>query len=310
MKILVTGGCGYIGSVLVPRLLLAGHDVHVIDNLSHGTPSLLAVADNPAFTFTYGDARDERLLKEAVGSSDVIIPLAALVGAVACDRDPVTANSVNFGAIQLLNRLRDRHQAVIFPMTNSGYGTKMGNLYCTEETPLEPITLYGRTKVAAEQELLGAGDAIALRLATVFGVSPRMRLDLLVNNFVYEAVTKKYLVIFEKDFKRNYIHIKDVADCVLHCIKNFDSMKNHAYNCGLDGANCSKQELADKIREAVPELYIHYSNIRSDPDKRNYIVSNEKLRRTGYEAHRSLEVGISELIKAYRMLSVQPYCNA
>ncbi len=309
MKIVVTGGSGYIASVLVPRLLQAGHTVHVLDNLLHRVPGLLSVVDDPGFEFTYGDVRDARVLREVLASCDVIIPMAAIVGVAACDRDPTAAKSINVDAIQLLNRLRGRDQMVIYPMTNSGYGTKSGKVYCTEETPLEPITLYGKTKVAAERELLDFRNAISLRLATVFGVSPQMRTDLLVNHFVYEAVTKRYLVIFEKDFKRNYIHIRDVADCFIHCIENLDRMKDQVYNCGLDEANYSKQELAEKIREAILDLYIHYAEIGSDPDKRNYIVSNEKLRKAGYVARRGLERGILELVKAYRMLSFHPFAN-
>lgn len=303
MKVLVTGGCGYIGSVLVPRLLDAGHAVTVLDSLSHRLPSLLSVADHPQLEFIYGDARNPDLLRSALRSCEVIIPLAALVGAPACDRDPLTAESVNLGAIRLLNRMRDRNQAVIFPTTNSGYGTKSSGMYCTEETPLEPISLYAKTKVEAERELLGSENVITLRLATLFGVSPRMRIDLLVNHFVYEAVTKRYLVIFEKDFKRNYVHVRDVADCFVHCIETFERMKNNAYNSGLDEANYSKGDVAKLIQEEVPTLHIHYAEVGYDPDRRNYIVSNEKLRKAGFEARRSVKSGIRELIKGYQMMA-------
>jgi nucleoside-diphosphate-sugar epimerase len=257
MKILVTGGAGYIGSVLVPRLLAAGHSIRVMDTLRHGVPSLLAVADDPRVDFRPADARNPQALREALVSCDVVIPLAAVVGAPACARDPETAESVNLGAIRLLNALRSPQQRVIFPTTNSGYGTKSGETFCTEETRLEPISLYGRTKVEAEGELLGAQNAITLRLATVFGVSPRMRLDLLVNAFTWEAVTRRYLVVFEKDFKRNYVHIKDVADCFVHAIDHFESMRGHAYNCGLDEANYSKAELVKLIQQEVPDFYVH-----------------------------------------------------
>jgi len=198
---------------------------------------------------------------------------------------------------------------VVFPTTNSGYGTKSGDVYCTEETPLGPISLYGQTKVQAEAELLETPNAITLRLATVFGMSLRMRLDLLVNHFVHAAVTDGYIVIFEKDFKRNYIHIRDVADCFVHCIENADRMVGRPYNVGLDAANLSKEELALKVKEYVPNLYIHFSEVGSDPDKRNYIVSNQRLREAGFEARRSLDEGIQELLKGYRMMARAPFKN-
>jgi nucleoside-diphosphate-sugar epimerase len=232
----------------------------------------------------------------------VLIPLAAVVGAPACDRDPLVARTLNLEAVRRLLALRSAQQLVVYPTTNSGYGTSTGAVFCTEETPLEPISLYGETKVQAEQAVLDSRNAITLRLATVFGMSPRMRLDLLVNHFVYAAVTDGYLVIFEKDFKRNYVHIRDVADCFLHCIAHAEAMTGRPYNLGLDSANLSKEELALKVKEQVPRFYIHFSEVGSDPDKRNYIVSNERLRQAGFEARRSLEEGIRELLKGYRML--------
>jgi len=201
----------------------------------------------------------------------------------------------------LLLKLRSTDQLIVYPTTNSGYGTKSGNIFCTEETPLEPISLYGETKVQAEKELLDSPNTITLRLATVFGMSPRMRLDLLVNHFVYAAVTDGYLVIFEKDFKRNYVHIRDVADCFLFCVQNHARMVGRPYNVGLDSANLSKEELALKVKEFVPNFYIHFAEIGSDPDKRNYIVSNERLRQAGFEAQHTIEEGIRELLKGYRM---------
>jgi nucleoside-diphosphate-sugar epimerase len=212
-------------------------------------------------------------------------------------------------AVQLLNRLRSPRQLVVYPTTNSGYGTQSGDVYCTEDTPLEPISLYGQTKVQAEGELLGSANAITLRLATVFGTSPRLRLDLLVNHFVYEAVTHGYIVIFEKDFKRNYIHIRDVADCFVHCIHNSERMIGRAYNAGLDAANLTKEELALKIKAFVPTFYVHFSEVGTDPDKRNYIVSNQRLRAAGFEARRSLDAGIQELLKAYRMMGRAQFGN-
>lgn len=308
-RVLVTGGAGYLGSVLCEHLLDAGHSVLVLDNLAFEQKSLFHLCSNPRFDFTFGDVRDEAVVRRLVGSADVIIPLAAIVGAPACDRDPLLAQTVNFDAIRMLNRLRSREQLVIYPTTNSGYGTKSGEMACTEETALEPISLYGRSKVQAEQELLGSPNAITLRLATVFGLSPRMRLDLLVNHFTYAAVTDRYLVIFERHFKRNYIHIRDVADCFLHCIENAGRMIGRPYNAGLDDANLSKEELALKIKEQVKDLYIHFSEFGTDPDQRNYIVSNQRLREAGFEARRSLEAGISELLKGYRMMGRRPMSN-
>ncbi len=307
--ILITGGAGYLGSVLCEHLLAAQYRVTVVDNLQYGPASLFHFCANPAFDFVRGDARDEALLRRLVKEADVLIPLAAIVGAPACDRDPQLAESVNLGAIQLLNRLRSPQQLVIYPNTNSGYGASTGDVYCTEDTPLEPITLYGRTKVQAEQELANSPNTITLRLATVFGMSPRMRLDLLVNHFVYAALTDGYIVIFEKDFKRNYIHIRDVADCFLHCIQNAGKMVGRPYNVGLDAANLSKAELALKVKAQVPNFYIHFGEVGSDPDKRNYIVSNQRLREAGFEARRGLDDGIRELLKGYRMLGRAPFKN-
>jgi nucleoside-diphosphate-sugar epimerase len=247
----------------------------------------------------------QRLVKKA----DIIIPLAAIVGAPACKQDPWLAKSVNLEAVQLINRVRNPQQLVIYPTTNSGYGTKSGETYCTEDTPLEPISLYGQTKVQAELELLETPNVITLRLATVFGMAPRMRLDLLVNHFVYAAVTDGYLVIFEKDFKRNYIHIRDVADCMIHSIQNADRMVGRPYNAGLDEANLSKEELALKVKEYVPNFYIHFAPIGADPDKRNYIVSNQRLREAGFVAKRSINEGIQELLKGYRLMGRSPFKN-
>ena len=300
--VLVTGGAGYLGAVLCGRLLDAGYRVTAIDSLLFHQESLFHLCCRSEFDLVRGDVRDEPLMKRLAASADVIIPLAALVGAPACDRDPVTAEAVNLGAVKTLNRLRSPRQLVVFPVTNSGYGTKSGDVFCTEETPLEPISLYGRTKIEAEAELLASPNAITFRLATVFGVSPRMRLDLLVNHFTYAAVTDHYLVIFEKDFKRNFVHIGDVADVFLYGIRNAGRMAGRPFNVGLDSANLSKAELAEAIRRHVPDFYIHYAEVGQDPDKRNYIVSNQRLREAGFEARRSLDDGIRELVKAYRMI--------
>ena len=309
MKILITGGAGYLGSILCERLLGAGFHITVVDNLMYGQHSLFHLCSNSRFEFLSGDAQDEQLMRRLVKDADVLIPLAAIVGAPACDRDPWLAQSVNLEAVRMINRLRTPSQLVISPTTNSGYGTKSGDSYCTEDTPLEPVSLYGQTKVQAEADLLDSPNVISLRLATVFGMSPRMRLDLLVNHFVHVAVTDGYLVIFEKDFKRNYIHIRDVADCFVHCIENADRMVGLPYNAGLDEANLSKEALALKIKEHVPNFYIHFSEIGTDPDKRNYIVSNQRLREAGFEATRSIDQGILELLKGYRLMGRGAFGN-
>jgi len=309
MEVLITGGAGYLGSIMSERMLEVGYDVTVVDSLRFQQNSLFHLCANPNFEFVSGDVRDEGLMSRLVKQADVIIPLAAMVGAPACAQDPWLTRSVNVDAIKLINRLRSPEQLVVYPTTNSGYGTQSGDVICTEETPLEPISLYGQTKSEAEGEILESPNALTLRLATVFGVSPRMRLDLLVNHFVHEAVTSGYIVIFEKDFKRNYVHIRDVADCFVHCIENSQSMIGRPYNVGLDQANLSKEELALKIQEHVPSFYLHFSEIGSDPDKRNYIVSNQRLREAGFEARRSLDEGIPELLKGYRMMGRAQFGN-
>jgi nucleoside-diphosphate-sugar epimerase len=302
-RILVTGGLGYLGSILCEHLLHAGYHVTALDNLLYGSgqQGLFHLCANPSFDFIKADVRDETAMCSAVKDADIIIHLAAVVGAAACDRDPQQASSVNLDAVHLLNRLRSRQQLVLFPNTNSGYGATSAETLCTEESLLRPISLYGRTKVEAEAALLEKPNTIALRLATVFGMSPRLRLDLLVNHFVHAACTEGYLVIFEKEFKRNFVHIRDVADCMLHCIANADKMSGRAYNLGLDSANLSKAELALAIKKHVPNFYIHFAAIGHDPDKRNYIVSSARLRAAGFEARRTLDDGIRELLKGYAM---------
>ena len=307
--ILLTGGAGYLGSVMCEHLLKAGYFVTVIDKLIYQQHSLFHFCANEKFNFVFGDVRDESKLKGLIKKADIIIPLAAIVGASACDNDPDLAYSVNFDAIRSIIYMRSSEQLIIYPTTNSGYGTQSGDYYCTEETPLEPITIYGKTKVLAEKELLEANNVIALRLATVFGMSPRFRLDLLVNHFVYSAVTDGYIILFEKDFKRNYVHIRDIAECFLFCIKNAEQMTGRPFNVGLDNANLSKDELALKIKEYVPDFFIHTSDIKSDPDKRNYIVSNQRLREAGFEAKRSLDTGIQELVMGCQMLGRNVFKN-
>jgi nucleoside-diphosphate-sugar epimerase len=311
-RVLVTGGLGYLGSVLCEHLLDAGFHVKALDNLMYGAgqQGLFHLCARSSFDFVKGDVRDEAVMKSAVKDADVIIHLAGIVGASACDRDPHLATTVNLDSVRLLNRLRSPHQLVIYPNTNSGYGVTDGASLCTEDTPLKPISLYGRTKVEAEKHLLDSSNVITFRLATVFGMSPRMRLDLLVNHFVYTALTEGYIVIFEKDFKRNYVHVRDVADCMLYAMANASRMTGKPYNLGLDSANLSKEELALKVKHYVPNFYIHFAAIGQDPDKRNYIVSNQRLREAGFEAKRSLDQGIQELLKGYRMMGRGLFKNA
>ena len=307
--VLVTGGAGYLGSVLCEHLLAAGHRVTVLDSFMFGQTPLFHLCAHPQLEIVRGDARDEATVKRLLKSADVVIPLAALVGAPLCDRDPIAAESVNRDAVQLVNRARSKQQLIVYPTTNSGYGTKSGAQFCTEETPLEPISLYGRSKVEAEADVLASDNAITLRLATVFGTSPRMRLDLLVNHFVHAAVTDGYLVIFEKDFKRNYIHIRDVARVFLHGLNNFEAMKGRPYNVGLDDANLSKLELCAAIQKHVPQFVYLEAPIGEDPDKRDYIVSNARLASTGFKPEWSLDRGIRELIKGYTILRNAKYSN-
>ena len=308
-RILITGAAGYLGSVLCEVLLREGFGVVAVDNLFYGEANLFHLCSHPDFHFVRADARDEKAIRPLLRDVDAIIPLAAMVGVGACDRDPLMARSINLDAITLLERIRSKEQLMIFPTTNSGYGTQSGEMNCTEETPLQPISLYGEVKAAAEKLLLKAPQTICLRLATVFGMSPRMRLDLLVNHFVLAAVTDGTLTIFEKDFKRNYVHVRDVADCFVHCLQQRDRMIGRTFNVGLDSANLSKGELAMKVKEHVPGFYVHYAEIGSDPDKRNYIVSNQRLREAGFEARRTLDDGIRELLQGYRMLGRQRFKN-
>jgi nucleoside-diphosphate-sugar epimerase len=309
MKILVTGGAGYIGSILVPELLKNGYEVFVIDNFMYNQTSLLDCCYNKNLTIIRGDVRDENLISAWVKKSDIIIPLACITGAPACDKDPFAAKSVNYEAIKLLLKVRSKSQPIIFPTTNSGYGIGEEGVYCTEETPLRPISLYGKLKVEAEKIILDSGDAITLRLATAFGISPRMRLDLLVNDFVYRAVVDRFVVLFQAHFKRNYIHVRDVAKAFIHCLNNFDKMKDQPYNVGLSNANLSKWELCMKIKEHIPDFYFIEAEVGEDPDKRNYIVSNEKIERTGFKPDYSLDDGIEELIKGYKILRNNKFSN-
>lgn len=278
-NILVTGGAGYIGSILVPELLKSGHNVTVLDNFVFGQNSLIECCIYENFNVVKGDARDEDILKPLLQKPDYIIPLAALVGAPLCSRDKIgTVTTIRDAAASLV-KLASKEQKIIIPTTNSGYGIGQKGVYCTEETPLKPISLYGKAKVEAEKIALDRGNAMSFRLATVFGMSPRMRIDLLVNDFTYRAVKDRFVVIFEGHFKRNYVHIRDVARAFIHAIDNFNIMKNEPYNVGLSDANLSKLELCIKIKEQVPDFVYLESPVGEDPDKRDYIVSNEKNRK-------------------------------
>jgi nucleoside-diphosphate-sugar epimerase len=303
-KVLLTGGAGYLGNVLSRDLLSRGYRVSCVDNLMYNQgSSIFPLVANPNYEFVFGDVRDSDLIKRKVRESDVIIPLAAIVGEPACRNRPIEARTVNTDAIRYIDSILSRDQRIICPITNSGYGTRSGEDFCTEETPLEPISLYGKTKVEAERVLLDSDkDSITLRLATVFGVSPRMRRDLLVNDFVYQALTNKSIVLFEPHFKRNFVHISDVSGAFVYAMEHFDSMKNEAYNVGIDSANMSKLELAEKVKTHIPKFEVFISETGEDPDKRDYIVSNEKLRKKGFEAKVNLDSGIEELIRGYNVL--------
>jgi nucleoside-diphosphate-sugar epimerase len=308
-SILVTGGAGYLGSILVPELLAAGHRVTVLDNFMFHQNSLAQVCANPAFEVINGDARQTETLRPLVAKADYVIPLAALVGAPLCNRDPLAATSTNRDAIATLSRLLSPSQRVIIPTTNSGYGVGEKGKFCTEDSPLRPISLYGRDKVEAEKIVLARGSSISLRLATVFGFAPRMRIDLLVNDFVYRAVTDRFVVLFEPHFKRNYIHIRDVARAFLHAMDQFDTMKGRPFNVGLSDANLSKAELCERIRAHVPGFQYLEASVGEDPDKRDYIVSNARIEATGYAPKYGLDDGIRELIKGYRMIRDRIYGN-
>jgi nucleoside-diphosphate-sugar epimerase len=307
--ILVTGGAGYLGSIMVPDLLNAGHKVTVLDNFMFQQASLNHVCNNPNFSIIKGDIRIESVIAPLLKKADVVIPLAALVGAPLCNLDPVGATTINHDAITLMIKLLSKQQIVLMPTTNSAYGTGDENNFCTEESPLRPISQYAIEKVSIEKELMQRENAISFRLATVFGMSPRMRIDLLVNDFTYRAVTDRFVVLFESYFKRNYIHVRDVSRAFQHGIANFDKMKGQIYNVGLTEANVSKKELCQVIQRQVPDFKFIDAPIGKDPDQRNYVVSNAKIEATGYQTSVSLDQGISELIKGYCMIKNSRYGN-
>ena len=309
MKILITGGAGYIGSVLTPSLLQAGHTVTVLDSFMFRPNSLADCCGSDAFHVVRGDCRDERVVRGLLKDADVIIPLAALVGAPLCKNDTIATQTTNQDAVEMLCRNASREQWIVMPVTNSGYGIGEAGKFCTEETPLNPISLYGVTKVEAEKAVLARENSLTFRLATVFGMSPRMRMDLLVNDFVYRAVNDRALVVFEGHFKRNFIHIRDVARVFAYALEHFDAMRGRPYNVGLDEANLSKLELCAEIQKQIPGFVYLEAPIGEDPDKRDYIVSNARLAQTGFKTEWPLERGIRELIKGYTILKNSIYSN-
>jgi len=308
-NILVTGGAGYLGSIMVPELLRAGHKVTVLDNFLFKQATLNHCVADPNFDVVRGDVRDAALVKSLLAKADIVIPLAALVGAPLCKQDPVGATSVNLDAQLALVKALSPNQRVLMPITNSGYGVGEAGKFCTEDTPMRPLSLYGIHKVEVEKAVLDHGNAISFRLATVFGMSPRMRIDLLVNDFTYRAVNDRFVVLFEGHFKRNYIHVRDVARTFLHGIDHFETMKGKPYNVGLSEANLSKIELCARIKQHVPDFVALEAPIGEDPDKRDYIVSNERLEATGWRPAFSLDAGLAELVKGYRMIRNTIYSN-
>jgi nucleoside-diphosphate-sugar epimerase len=308
-NILVTGGAGYLGSTMVPDLLQLGHKVTVLDSFMYKQASLNHVCHHPNFSVVRGDIRLESVMAPLIKKADIVIPLAALVGAPMCSQDPVGATTVNHDAIVLMLKLLSKQQMVLMPTTNSAYGTGDQNNFCTEDSPLNPISIYAKEKVGIEKELMQRENAISFRLATVFGMSPRMRIDLLVNDFTYRAVYDRFVVLFESSFKRNYVHVRDVSRVFQHAIENFDTMKNQIYNVGLSDANVSKRELCEHIQKQVPDFVFLDAPVGKDPDQRNYVVSNAKIEAAGFKPMYSLDAGISDLIKGYTMIKNTRYGN-
>ena len=309
-NILVTGGAGYLGSILTPELLNKNYKVTVVDNFMYSQSSLNYLCSDKNFNIVKGDVRIESLMRPLIKSADIIIPLAAYVGAPLCLKDPIGATTVNHDSVITLIKNLSKDQIVLMPTTNSAYGQGDKNNFCTEESSLNPISTYAKDKVAIEKELLEKhANTISFRLATVFGMSPRMRIDLLVNDFVYRAVYDRFIVLFEPHFKRNYIHIRDVSRAFIHGIDNFSKMKGQIYNLGLSDANLSKLELCNKIQKYLPEFVFQEASYGKDLDQRNYIVSNTKIEASGFKTAFTLDSGIIELIKGYKMIKNSNYAN-
>jgi nucleoside-diphosphate-sugar epimerase len=309
MKILVTGGAGYIGSVLVPDLLSQGHEVTVVDNFMYKQTSLTSSIRDKNFTLIHGDVRDQYLMKGLLAKADVVIPLAAIVGAPACDRDPFASQSINKESILELLKLLSTSQRVLMPTTNSAYGSGNKDNFCDENSPLNPLSLYARDKVIVEEALMEHPGATSFRLATVFGMSTRMRLDLLVNNFAFRAITDGFIVIFEGHFKRNYIHVLDVVQAFNLALKDDMNFRGEIFNVGLSEANISKLELCQEIQSIVPSFTFLEAALGKDPDQRNYIVSNEKIEGLGFRPTVSLKSGLEELVKGLIMFNHKPFTN-
>jgi nucleoside-diphosphate-sugar epimerase len=299
-KILITGGAGYIGSMLTSELIRLGHKVTVIDLLKFDKGSLDHLYFEKNFTFINGDVRNLNLIKKHIHKNEFIIPMAALVGAPLCEKKKKEAVQTNFLSIKgILQNLKKKHK-LIYLTTNSGYGVGEKNKYCDENSPLKPISLYGKTKCDAENEVMKYKNTLSFRLATVFGASYRMRSDLLVNNFVERAVNENFLDIFEPNFRRNFIHIRDVTRAIVFSIKNFKRLKSNIFNLGLSSANITKIDLAKKIKKKIKTLKIKTIKNRKDPDKRDYFVSNLKIEKKGFRAKISLDEGIEELVNVFK----------
>ena len=309
MNILVTGGAGYIGSVLVPSLLNDGHTVTVVDSFMYGQTSLLDCAISPNLTIVRRDVRDQTTMRPLVARADAVLPLACLTGAPLCDKDPAMARGVNYEAVRWIAEQLSPQQMLVFPSTNSGYGVGEAGIHCNEDTPLRPVSLYGRLKVELEQFLLDRGTCVTFRFATLFGSSPRMRLDLLVNDFTYRAVVDRFVVLFEAHFKRNYLHVRDGAGAFRHVLTHYASMMGRPYNVGLSSANISKHELCEAIQKHVPEFTFMVAEIGKDPDQRNYIVSNDRIEATGYRTTVDLDEGLRDLIRAYQIVRRNQFSN-